>query len=229
MVILCRFSHKRSWKRYQAPDLIPESSSKASLGKGKNSLLLLPHSSLRLGRIMCLDPRASVPLMKRLNPKSQGDQLEHKSSEIPPGARMPFLDPGLLMKRWQCWHGGRKVSFSQEHQHSDTTMVVTGQWKDVLPCPRGLERWLGVPAPKPVWGPEVEVCPPPFTEVLSGSIWPLFHVPSFFCSNRPLGSRLGIWPPSKISTGTCKLNLVPKDNQLDQAQMPMIQMVAEST
>ena len=33
--------------------------------------------------------------------------------------------------------------------------------------PRGPERWLGVPAPKPVRGPEVEVCPPPFTEVLT--------------------------------------------------------------
>lgn len=76
----CHFSHTRSGKLYQACDLTPESSFKNSLGqqlghtsalgKGKHSLLWLHPSSLKLERILCFDPSASVPLMKRRNPES---------------------------------------------------------------------------------------------------------------------------------------------------------------
>lgn len=46
--------------------------------KKKKSLLLLRLSSLKLERIMYIDPSASVPLMKRLNPESQSDRLEQR-------------------------------------------------------------------------------------------------------------------------------------------------------
>ena len=83
---------------------------------------------------MCLDPRASVPLMKRLNPKSQGDHLEHKSSEIP-----PLWCQDVVSRAWAADETST-VSFSQQHQHSDTVVVVPGQRGCVSPAERSAWR-----------------------------------------------------------------------------------------
>ena len=83
---------------------------------------------------MCLDPRASVPLMKRLNPKSQGDHLEHKSSEIP-----PLWCQDVVSRAWAADEMST-VSFSQQHQHSDTVVVVPGQRGCVSPAERSAWR-----------------------------------------------------------------------------------------
>lgn len=81
---------------------------------------------------------------------------------------MRFLEPGLLMKR-------RYVDMEEEGALQPRASVFwynngghrTGKGRASLP--ERSERRLGVPAPKPVWGPEVEACPPPFYRGLTGT------------------------------------------------------------
>ena len=210
--MLCRFSHKRGWKCYQASHLIPESSSKASLGKGKNGLLLLPHSSWGWDELHALIPWLLSLWWKdsTLNPRVITWRINqvrfHLSRCQDAVSRAWAADEMLTVLTWReeselqprasafwyndggHWTGRRRAS------PAERSGAVTRSARSQA-CARSGSG--GVPS---------TFHRGPYT----GGIWPLFHVPSLSCSNRTLGIQAWNLTPFQDLNRHLQIELGPK-------------------
>ena len=168
----------------------------------------------------CASDEKTRPQIPELSPAAQAPVGFHLSSCQGVASRAWAADKMSTMLTWRgegSLHPPRASTFWYN---------IGGHWAEKghssLSRPRGPVRWLSVPALRAAWGVELEAGVPsasyrgPYrgqlVSIPCSNSWSLFHVPSLSCSNGHLRSRFGIWPPSKISTSTCKVNLVPKGN-----------------